>query len=396
VIEFNPFAYDFHRDPYPIYRRLRDEAPVYHNPAMEFWALSRFSDVLDALHDYRTYTSTGGVALEENLEITGEDGTSYERSRSLIEFDPPEHTALRGIIARSFTPRQIARLEPLVETTTRALLDRLGSRPEFDVVGDFTALLPTTVIATLLGFPEELHDDLRIWTDQILHREPGSAEIPPAGMEAMIEMLDAAGRVVDERRANPGDDLLSRLAYSDLGGRHPTDDEMKGYCLVLITGGHETTSKLIANGIRLFSLHDDQRRVATESPDAMRRGVEELLRYTSPTQYMSRTTTLEVSLHGQTIPSGAKVALLLGCGNRDEREFERPDEFDVSRPNSRILAFGHGAHVCLGPAVARLEARVALQGFLGRYPKYEVDEAGIELLHSGNVHGPSKMPVTVG
>ena len=182
---------------------------------------------------------------------------------------------------------------------------------------------------------------------------------------------------------------------AEIDGAPLTDQQVIGFCLLLITGGHETTSKLIANGIRLFASHPDQRDAVLAEPDLMVGAVEELLRFTSPTQYMARTTTRPVALHDVEMPAGAKVVLLLGSGNRDPREFDRPDEFDILRPNPRILAFGHGAHVCLGAAVARLEARVALQEFLARYPRYAVDEDAVDFLHSGNVQGPTSVPVSV-
>jgi cytochrome P450 len=178
-------------------------------------------------------------------------------------------------------------------------------------------------------------------------------------------------------------------------GEPLTDAEVIGMCMLLIAGGHETTSKLIANGVRLFGRHPDQRRAVIAEPELMAQAIEELLRFTSPTQYMTRTTTRDVEVRGTVIPANAKVALLLGSGNRDPREFERPDDFDILRPNPRILAFGHGAHVCLGAAVARLESRIALQEFLARFPAYEVDESGVTYMHSGNVQGPTRMPLAV-
>jgi hypothetical protein len=205
-----------------------------------------------------------------------------------------------------------------------------------------------------------------------------------------------SAEVAAARRANPTDDILSLLVTVEVDGQPLTDAQIIGFCLLLIAGGHETTAKLIANGVRLFGSHPDQRDAVRRDPELMTQAVEELLRYTSPTQFMTRTTTRDVELYGETIPRGSKVALLLGSGNRDPREFERPDEFDVHRGNPRILAFGHGAHVCLGAAVARLESKVALQEFLARFPDYEVDETGIEYMHSGNVQGPTRVPLAVG
>jgi len=385
-VEFDPFDYGFHRDPYPTYRWLRDDAPVYHNERMGFWALSRFDDVLDGLHDPATYTSTGGVAIEQSGAVT----------KSMIEMDPPAHTAMRKLIARRFTPRRIAELEPRVREWTNALLDRLEGRDRFDVVREFSALLPTTVVGTLLGIPADRHDDARQWTDDLLTREPGNPVPPPAAAEGAMQIAMLAHELAVARREQPADDILSTLVQADLDGEPLTDEQVIGFCILLVSGGHETTSKLIANGVRLFALHPDQRDAVIDDPARMAGAVEELLRYTSPTQYMVRTTTRPVARHGVEMPAGAKVALLLGSGNRDPREFERPDEFDIFRTNPRILAFGHGAHVCLGAAVARLEARIALQEFLARYPRYSVDEDAVEFLHSGNVQGPTSVPVTCG
>lgn len=385
-MEFDPFDYEFHRDPYPTYRWLRDEAPLYHNERMDFWALSRFDDVLDGLHDPATYTSTGGVAIEHTDAAL----------KSMIELDPPDHTAMRKLIARRFTPRRIAELESRVRAWTGALLDQLAGRDEFDVVHEFTALLPTTVIGTMLGIPADRHDDARQWTDDLLTREPGNPVPPPAAVEGASQIAALAYQLAVARRERPTDDILSTLVEAELDGAPLTDEQVIGFCLLLISGGHETTSKLIANGVRLFATHPDQRDAVIAEPERMVGAVEELLRFTSPTQYMARTTTRPVALHHVEMPAGAKVVLLLGSGNRDPREFERPDEFDITRGNPRILAFGHGAHVCLGAAVARLEARVALQEFLARYPRYEVDEDAIEFLHSGNVQGPTSVPVRCG
>ncbi|HEY3670179.1 MAG TPA: cytochrome P450 [Acidimicrobiia bacterium] len=384
-MEFDPFDYAFHRDPYPTYAWLRDDAPLYHNERMDFWALSRFDDVLDGLHDPATYTSTAGVAIE---------GTAAAL-KSMIELDPPDHTAMRKLIARRFTPRRIADLEPLVRQWTGALLDRLDGRDEFDVVCEFTALLPTTVIGTLLGIPADRHDDARQWTDDLLTREPGNPVPPPAAAEGAMQIARLAHELAVARREQPADDLLSTLVQAEVDGAPLTDEQVIGFCLLLIAGGHETTSKLIANGVRLFASHPDQRDAVVDDPALMSGAVEELLRFTSPTQYMARTTTRPVTRDDVEMPAGAKVVLLLGSGNRDPREFDRPDEFDIARPNPRILAFGHGAHVCLGAAVARLEARIALQEFLVRYPRYTVDDDAIEFLHSGNVQGPTRVPVSV-
>jgi cytochrome P450 len=386
VVELNPFDHSFQSDPYPTYEWLREQAPVYHNERLDFWALSRFDDVLRALHDTETYTSSKGVALED-------DGQGL--SKSMIHMDPPDHTQLRKLVARRFTPKRIAELEPLVRAWAESLADQLAGRPQFDVVQDYSALLPATVISVMLGLPESEHESVRVWTDDLLTRPEDRIEQGLPADEATHKLAVLSATYAAQRRANPTDDILSLLVAMECMGEPLTDAEVIGMCLLLISGGHETTSKLIANGVRLFGAHPEQRRAVIEQPDLMVQAVEELLRFTSPTQYMTRTTTRDVQVRGTTIPAGSKVALLLASGNRDPREFDRPDEFDIFRPHPRILAFGHGAHVCLGAAVARLEGRIALQEFLARFPEYGVDEAGITYMHSGNVQGPTRMPITI-
>jgi cytochrome P450 len=385
-MELNPFDHAFQSNPYPTYEWLREHAPVYRNERLDFWALARFDDVLAALHDTSTYTSTMGVALED-------DGQGA--SKSMIHMDPPDHTQMRKLIARRFTPRRIAELEPTVRTWAKKLLGALEGRDSFDVVSEFAALLPATVISVMLGIPEEEHEHVRVWTDDYLTRPEDRIDQTLDSREAEGKLVQLAAAVAEARRGAPTDDILSLLVTMQFQGELLTDAEVIGMCMLLIAGGHETTAKLIANGVRLFAEHPDQRAAVIADPGLMVQAVEELLRFTSPTQYMTRTTTRAVGVHGTEIPARSKVALLLGSGNRDPREFERPDQFDILRPNPRILAFGHGAHVCLGAAVARLEARVALQEFLAQYSEYEVDEAGITYMHSGNVQGPTHMPLTV-
>ncbi len=294
--EFNPFDYEFHRDPYPTYRWLRDDAPVYHNERIGFWALSRFDDVLTGLHDPVTYTSTGGVAIEHTDSAL----------KSMIEMDPPEHTRMRKLIARRFSPRRIAEVEPRVREWTNALLDTLDGHPRFDVVEQFSALLPTTVVGTMLGIPADRHDDVRRWTDDLLTREPGNPTPPPAAAEGALNIAVLAQQLATARRQRPDDDILSVLVDAELDGRPLTDEEVIGFCLLLVSGGHETTSKLIANGVRLFAAHPEQRDAVVADPGLMPGAVEELLRYTSPTQYMARTVTATSSCTAPASPKGRR------------------------------------------------------------------------------------------
>ena len=346
---FNPFDYEFHRDPYPTYEWLREEEPAYYNPELDFYALSRFDDVLFGLHNPEIYTSTNGIALETSSAMSG-------RTPSMIEYDPPEHTALRRLLSRQFTPKAVSKLENTVRSRAVELLDEIGDRAEFDMVKDFAAHLPTTIVATMLGIPVEHHDDVRLWTDALLHREEGRGEVPETAVAAQAEMANLVFGIIAERRADPREDLISHLCTCDYEGRKLDDMEVMAFCGLLIAGGHETTAKLIAGGARMLAAHPDQRAELVADPSLYGRAIEELLRYTSPTQYMARTLTRDVELHGATMRGGTKVALLLGSGNRDPRQFDDPDRFDIHRENARILSLGHGAHVCLGAAVVRLEA----------------------------------------
>ena len=386
-MELNPFDHQFQSNPYPTYEWLREHAPVYLNERLGFWALSRFTDVLDALHDTATYTSTRGVALED-------DGQGA--AKSMIHLDPPDHAQLRKQIARRFTPRRIGELEPTVRAWARQLVASLDGREAFDVVKDFAALLPTTVISVMLGIPQQQHDDVRMWTDDYLTRPDDRVGQTLDSVAAEGKLVELTAALASARRAAPADDILSLLVSMQFHGAPLTDAEVIGMCMLLIAGGHETTAKLIANGVYLLWRHPEQRDAVIHNPELMAQAVEELLRYTSPTQFMTRTTTRDVEVRRTVIPADSKVALLLGSANRDPREFDRPDEFDVFRPvNRRILAFGRGAHVCLGASVVRVEARVALQEFLGRFPDYAIDGDKITYMHSSNVQGPTRMPLTV-
>ena len=333
-MEFNPYDYDFHCDPYPTYAWLREEAPAYHNTELDFWALSRFDDVLAGLHNPATYTSSKGVALEDE----GPEGAAG----SMIHMDPPDHTKMRKFIAQRFTPRRIAELEPLIRTWAKSLVAGLDGRDHLDVVDEFGARLPTTVISTMLGIPVESHDDVRHWTDAYLHREPGVRNLPPESNAAANKLVAMSAQLMTLRRERPTEDLLSLIVTVEIDGQPLNDAQVIGFCLLLIAGGHETTAKLIANGVRLFGSHPEQRAAVIEDPELMTQAVEELLRFTSPTQFMTRTTTREVELHGKTIPADAA-----GCA---------PARFGKSRP-ARVRASRRLRHLPQQPTHPRVRPR---------------------------------------
>jgi cytochrome P450 len=383
VVRFNPFSYEFHDDPFPVYRQLRDEAPAYHDDDLGFWALSRYDDVVRALHDTDTFCSRFGITLEEGSALP-----------MLLTTDPPDHTALRRLVSRAFTPRRVADLESAIRTLSTGYLDRLRNGAA-DLIVDYAAPLPMDVISKLLGVPDGDQEELRGWSDALLHRAEGDMEVTPAGIDAAYRLYKYFSAFVSERRHVPGDDdLAGALLAAESDGEQLTDDQVVGFLFLLIIAGNETTTKLLGNCLLALQRFPSQRAKVIADPARIPDAVEEILRYEGSTQVMARTLTRDVDLYGRKMPRGAKVLLLLGSGNRDERVWDRPDVYDIDRRwPTHHLAFGHGIHVCLGAALARLEMRVGLEEFLRRHPGYEIDEGALERVHSGNVRGYSRMPI---
>jgi len=380
---FDPYSYEIHENPYPTYARLRSEAPVYHNAERGFYALSRYQDVRDAMQDWQTFSSQGGVALEG----------SGKAPPMIIAMDPPRQTKLRRIISTAFTPRRVAEMEPRVRQLTLHYLLPLLERSEFDFIRDFSAKLPMGVIAAMLGVPEEDHDMLRNWSDTLLHREPDNPHVTPAGVEAAGNIVQYFARAIEERKRRGGVDLLSALLAAEVDGEKLSREEVLGFCFLLIIAGNETTTKMLGNAVDLLYRHPEQRARLVREPQRIADAVEEVVRFDNSTQMLARLVTRDVSLHGVTIPAGARVLLLIGSANRDERAIERADEFDVFRPPVAHLSFGIGTHFCLGASLARLEGRVALEEILRRIPEYEIDESRRERVHSTNVRGYARLPV---
>lgn len=389
--ELNPFSYAFHDDPYPTYRWLRDEHPVYRNARLDFWALSRYHDVVEASRDWATYSSAEGTTLERLDPRVG------EYLPMMIFMDPPRQTRLRALVSKVFTPRRVAELEPFIRETARRYLAPLAEQGCGDFVRQFSALLPMDVIFTLLGVPSQDRNALRERMDASLHRDPDSPAIPPSAVAAMAEQGKYWFQFVAARRRQPKDDLVSHLLAAEIPNAEGTperltDAEVAGFLNLLGGAGTETVTKLLGNAIVLFARHPGEYRKLLDDPARIPNAVEEVLRYTSPSQYQGRTLTRDVRLHGQTIPKNARVLLLTASANRDERAYPDPDRFDVERQQLVPLGFGYGVHSCLGAAVARLESRVALEQFAQRFPRYTVDEARLERVHMSNVHGFSGVP----
>ena len=391
ALHFDPFAYEFHEDPYPIYRALREQAPAYRNEELGFVALSRHADVLAGFKNWEAFSNTGGVSLE--MGALGEDATAV---LSFLGMDPPRHTRMRGLVSKGFTPRRVTELEPRIREVAVGYLECARAPGGFDFVADFAGRLPMDVVSELLGVPAQDRDELRRWADLVLHREAGIQGIPPEGIEASGKLLRYFVDVVAERRRRPGDDLASALCAAELDGERLSDKDVIAFLYLMIIAGNETTTKLLANAVYWLEKHPAMRKEVTESPALVPQWVEETLRFDNSTQLMARSVTGDFSYQGHAMQRGQKVLLLIGSANRDERVFPSPDLFDIHRDTSQHLSFGRGTHFCLGAALARLEARVSLEEVLHRIPDWEIDEARLVRVHSTNVRGFAALPMRFG
>ncbi len=389
AVHFDPFAYEFHENPYPVYRALREHAPVYKNAEIGFWALSRHADVVAGFKDTERLCNSGGISLE-----IGELNVDLTLVLSFLGMDPPRHTRMRGLVSRGFTPRRVAELEPRVRAIASAYIDRFIAKGSCDFVAEFAGRLPMDVVSEMLGVPESDRDELRAWADTVLHRDEGVRGVPPEGIKASAQLLQYFFRLVASRRKQPGADLASALLQVEQGGDRLDDKDIIGFCYLMIIAGNETTTKLLANALYWLEQNPAARAEVTANHALIPSWIEETLRYDNSTQLMARTATRDFELDGEKILRGEKVLLLIGAANRDERVFAAPDVFDIHRDTSESLAFGKGVHFCLGAALARLEARVSLEEVMRRLPGYRIDASGLQRVHSTNVRGFSALPIS--
>ena len=390
MVEFSPYAYAFHEDPYPVYARLRDEAPVYHNAAEGFWALARHDDVLGAFKSPRVFSNSRGVSIDPAARRGG-----ARAGLSFLAMDPPEHTRFRALVARGFTPRRVAALEDRIREIAVAHLDALVGAGSFDVIADFAGKLPMDVISEMLGVPEADRAQLRTWADLLVHREEGAVDLPKEGVVAFLSIRSYFQERIAEFRRRPGEDLLSALLGLDEEGFKPSDDDLLSFCNLMIVAGNETTTKLLGNALYWLWRNPGERALVANDVSLIPQWVEETLRYDNSTQMLMRTTLEDVRVRDVSIPAGENVLLLVGSANRDADVFERPDVYDVRRDTSAMLSFGRGTHFCMGASLARLEARVAFEEWWKRFPDYEVRSEGIQRVHSVNVRGFAALPVKV-
>jgi cytochrome P450 len=392
-VEFDPYSTDFFDSPYDTYRRMRDEAPVYYSDKYDFYALTRYDDVAPAIKDFETYSSTRGITLDmvkaEEIEVP----PGY-----IIMMDPPEHERMRKLVNRVFTPRAVTALEPMVRETIDSIANRLDPA-SFDAVADFSALFPIEIITTMLGVPAQDRQQLRLWLDTGLEREPGSMGPSEEGLDAMMKTFGYYYELIQQRRTQPQDDVISRLIDAEIaeGGesRRLDDIEIAAFANLLGGAGAETVTKLVGNAVVVFAENPDQWRKLCDDRSKIPAAVEELLRYEGPTQYQVRTSTRDVTLHSVAIPAGSAVLLINGSATRDERIFPSPDRFNIDRERKFAfnLSFGYGIHSCLGAALARMEGRIALEVLLDLIPRFEVDREGLRRVNMTNVCGWSNVPV---
>ncbi len=393
-VEFDPFSTEFFTDPTEIYRRMRDEAPVYFNEEYGFYALFLYDDVCTAHKDWPTFTSTHGV----DLSMLTKDPKLIDLYRSMIMMDPPEHDRMRALVSRVFTPRAVSALEPMVREVIVSFLEPFDDADHFDLVKDFTGPFPVEVICRMLGVPEGERQQLRHLLDVMLHREPGQMDPTPEGSAAGSEFGAYFWTLAGAKRADPGDDMIGRLiqAEVDRGDGQMTrlnDEEIAGFTALLGGAGAETVTKLVANAGVLFHRNPDQWQKVLDDPGLIPRAVEETLRYYPPSQYQGRFCTQDVDLTGGPVRGGFPTLLVTGSACRDERFFEDPDAFNIERPASLALGFGYGIHSCLGAALARMESRIAIEEMAKRWPAFEIDEANCTRVTMSNVAGYASVPV---
>jgi cytochrome P450 len=387
----DPYDYDFHEDPYPYYRRLRDEAPLYRNDERNFWAVSRHRDVLQGFRNSTTLSNKYGVSLDPISR-----NSEAHKVMSFLALDDPGHLRLRTLVSKGFTPRRIRELEARVTEIAVQHLDAALQSDSFDYVDEFAGKLPMDVISELMGVPVVDRDRIRGLADGVMHRDEGVADVPAEAMQASAELLVYYADMVAQRRKKPSDDLTSALVEAEIDGDKLTDEEIMAFLFLMVVAGNETTTKLLANAAYWGFKNPDQLAPVFDDHSLVPLWVEETLRYDTSSQILARSVAGELTLYDTTIPDGDVLLLLPGSANRDDRVFEDPDSYRIGRDiGSKLVSFGSGAHFCLGAHLARMEAKVALEELFKRVRDFEVDEDNAVRVHSSNVRGFAHLPITV-
>jgi cytochrome P450 len=391
-VYFDPYDVEINANPYPTFARLREESPLYYNEQYDFYALSRFADVNKGLVDHETFSSARGAIIElikANIDIP---------SGALIFEDPPIHTVHRKLLARMFTPRKINALEPKIREFCAQSLDPLVGADKIDFIKDFGAVMPMRVISALLGIPEDDQEMIRDHGNDQMRTEAGKPM--KAAQEGLVDG-SIFETYIDWRKDNPSDDIMTDLLNVEFTDEHGvtrklTHEELLIYINVVAGAGNETTTRLIGWAAKVLAEHPDQRRQLVENPALIPQAIEELLRFEPPAPHVARYVTRDVELHGQTVPEGSVMMMLIGAAVRDSRQFPPDGEvFDIHREQRQHLAFSVGTHYCLGSALARLEGRIALEEMLKRFPEWDVDLDNAELSPTSTVRGWDSMPAFI-
>ena len=392
---YDPYDFEIDADPYPVWKRLRDEYPLYYNDKHDFYAITRWEDVESGLKDHRRFISSRGSVLE--IIKSG----AQMPPGLLIFDDPPSHTVYRGLLSRVFTPLRMNSIEPQVRSFCADALDGLRGAERFDVIAELGAKMPMRVIGMLLGIPEDDQVVLREQIDDGLRMESG--EMPVAMQEFNQDAAEGNfGAYLDWRADNPADDVITQLVHTEFEDhngvtRRLTREEILGYVSLLAGAGNETTTKLIGWMAKTLPEYPDQRRELVENPALIPNAVEETLRFEAPSPVQARYVAEDVEIHGQTVPEGSAIAFVNASANRDERKWgDTADRFDIHRRVDQHLSFGFGLHFCLGAALARLEGRVALEEFLKRFPEWSVDYENSERSHTSTVRGWDRLELVIG
>ena len=381
-MNFNPYSRSHLNNPHPVYAQLREERPVHLNERPRFWTISRFADVQEALRDWPAFSSGAGITLDSFTGI----------KPMIILMDPPRQARLRKVLLSAFASKRIALLEKSIRETTRYLLDAADSECEIDLVAEFTAPLPIMVIADMLGIDPADRDLFKTWSNGIMATAAGDY----ASLQHNYEQIFAYfGHVIDERRTAPRDDLVTALVHASVDGAMLTHDEILGFCALLLIAGNETTTNLLGNAAMLLGKHRSARSQIVSDRSLLPSALEEVLRFEGPVPTLTRTTTRDVEIHGQTIPTGDKVLLLLAAANRDPRVFDKPERFDIHRHGLNHIEFGSGIHYCMGASLARLEAKVAFEELLDRFPQYDITATDLAYFNTPSIRGPIRLPVVL-
>jgi cytochrome P450 len=395
---WDPLDWGLHADPHPVWRRMREEAPLYRNDKLDFWALTRFHDVLDVFVDWETYSSARGPILE----VIKAPKNAY--AESMLSEDPPAHTVHRQLVSRTFTPRAIKQIEDRVRAFAQRILDERIGTSGFDFVQDYGARIPSMVIAAMLGTPDSDIERISRLTDAQLHIGPDQQFDRSSFDKAAAELLEYFMEHAVARRKAPADDLMSALVTMEFTDEHGvtrklTDLEATQYIKLLSGAGNETVARFAGYAGATLAQFPEQRAKLVANPDLIPNAFEEILRYETTSLALARVVTRDVTWYGQVVPEGATMVVVTASTGRDQRQFPDPDPdtLDVERHIDRHLAFGYGTHFCLGASLARLEGRIILEETLSRFPEWDVDWDATDIVHTGSaVRGYSKLPITVG